>query len=78
MAYDKNGNWDYSGEADHSMFRRRAGAESRARFFAMVGTIVVALLFVVALVGISVSGWYVQGRAMGAGVRDSLEKPAKR
>ena len=78
MPYDRNGNWDYNAEANHSMFRRRSSAESRARFYAMAGTIVGALLFIVALVALSVGSWYVRGWAVGAGVQDSLEKPTRR
>ena len=71
MAYDRNGNWDYSDAEAEQMFRGRrrlASLRGGLRTAGIVGVVIVAFA---ALLALAAGSWYAAGRVIGAGVRDA-------
>jgi hypothetical protein len=76
MAYDKNGNWDYESTAMERQLTRRPSkiGEAIVGFMKLIGALLLLGVAIGVLVAISTGGYYIAGRAAGAGVRDAVQR----
>lgn len=74
MPFDRDGNWDYGVEALERSFRPRfAGRVGAflARSGRALGILILLGLMLGGVIGLGWASWYLVGRAVGAGMRDS-------
>lgn len=74
MSYDRNGNWDYEAAAmEQQLSRRPSGlGTALARGGKAIGLLVLLALGLGVFFAASWGGYYLTGRAVGAGVRDAV------